>query len=88
MSLKKFFDSELHKKIILFFQENPASLDSPRGVATWVGYSRPETKKALDELAEAGILDSISATSTSGYSFTQDKKIIKKIREFTRQLEK
>lgn len=86
MNLRKFFNSELHKRIILFFQENPASLDSPRGIATWIGYSRQETKKALDELTEAGILNSISATSTSGYSFTKDKKIIKKLREFTRQI--
>lgn len=88
MNLKKFFDSELHKKIILFFLENPTSVDSPRGIATWVGYGRQETKKALDELAEAGILNSISTSSTSGYSFIQDKKLIKKIKEFTRQIKK
>ena len=82
MNLKKFFDSDLHKRIILFFRDNPASVDTPRGVSTWIGYSREETKKALDELAKAGILNSIASSSTSGYSFTQDKKIIKSINEF------
>jgi hypothetical protein len=82
MNLKKFFDSDLHKRIILFFRENPASVDTPRGIATWIGYSREETKKALDELAEAGILNSIATSSTSGYSFTQDGKIIESINSF------
>lgn len=88
MNLKRFFDSDLHKKIILFFEENPTSVDSPRGVAIWVGYSRQETKRALDELVEAGILNSISTTSTSGYSLTQDESLIKKIKAFTRRTRK
>lgn len=87
MNLKKFFDSELHRKIILFFQENPNSIDTPRGVATWVGCSRDEAKKALKELAEAGVLSSISTSSTSGYSRTQDKKIISKIEKLIKQNE-
>lgn len=85
MNLKRFFDSDLHKKIIIFFKENPTSIDSPRGIATWVGQSRRETKKALDELAEGGILNSISIPSTSGYSFTQDEKIIDKIKEYLKE---
>lgn len=63
-------------------------MDTPRGVATWVGHNREETKRALEELAEAGILNSISTSSTSGYSFTQDEKIIKKIKEFARHIKK
>lgn len=86
MNLKKFFDSELHKKIILFFYENPTSVDTPRGIATWIGHSREETKRALEELADAGILNSISTTSTSGYSFTQDPKVINKIRRLAKQV--
>ena len=79
MSLKKLLNSELHVKIVIFFKENPTSMDSPRGIATWLGCKREETKKALDELTEAGVLNSISTASTSGYSFTQDKKLIKDI---------
>lgn len=79
MSLKKILSCAVHKKIVLFFKENPTSMDSPRGIATWLGYKREETKEALDELVEAGILNSISTPAASGYSFTQDKKLIKKI---------
>jgi predicted HTH transcriptional regulator len=82
MNLKRFFDSELHKKIIRFFYENPASIDTPRGIATWVGSSREEAKKVLDELVKAGILCLTSTSSTSGYSLTQDKKIIDQLGQF------
>ena len=82
MSLKKFFDSKLHRQIIIFFRENPHSIDSPRGIATWTGLSRSRTRKALDDLVKAGILNSISTPSTSGYSFTQDVKIIDTIKEY------
>ncbi|NQT95121.1 MAG: hypothetical protein HQ572_01590 [Candidatus Omnitrophica bacterium] len=85
MSLKKFFNSEIHKKVIIFFRDNPSSIDTPRGVATWVGTSREKAKKVLDELQKEGILNAIETSSTSGYSFTQDKKIIKKIDEFTKK---
>jgi len=86
MSLKKFFKSEIHKKIILFFKENPSSIDTPRGVAAWVGTNREKAKKVLDELEQAGVLTAIETTSTSGYSFTQDKKIIKQVKDLTKDL--
>jgi len=86
MILKKFFSSELHRKVILFFKENPSSIDTPRGVATWIGASREESKRVLDELQRASILDAIETPSTSGYSFTQDKKMIKQINEFAKEL--
>jgi len=85
MNLKKFFNSQLHKQIIVFFQENPNSIDTPRGIAAWVGCSRDEAKKALEELAEAGILNSISTSSTSGYSFTNDKDVVKRIEKLIKQ---
>ena len=85
MNLKKLFNSNLHRKIIIFFQENPSSIDSPRGIATWIGYSREKTKKALEELAECGILNSISTPSTSGYSFTHNKKIANLIKRLIKE---
>jgi len=86
MSLKKFFSSQLHKQIIIFFHENPNSIDTPRGIAAWVGCSRDEAKKALEELAEARILNSISTSSTSGYSCTHDKDILKRIKKLIKQI--
>ncbi|MFH1868300.1 MAG: hypothetical protein ABH843_04950 [Candidatus Omnitrophota bacterium] len=85
MTLKRFCNSDLHKKIIIFFKDNPASVDSPRGVAAWTGLSRTKVKKALDELVQAGILSSISVSSASGYSFTQDQRIIEEIMKYLKE---
>ena len=79
MDLKKIFKSEIHLKIVRFFHENQASLDTPRGVATWIGEERPKVKTALEDLVAADILTAHRATSTTGYSYTRDAKIISKI---------
>ena len=87
MRLKKFFNSDLHRRIIIFFHENRTSIDTPRGIAAWTGYSREEAKSALSELKRAGILNSISTPSTSGYSYTQDPKIINQIEKLTKKID-
>jgi len=79
ITLKNVFKSSVHAKIIGFFHENPTSVDTPRGVAAWTGYSRNTTKKALEELAKISILNAHPVPSTTGYSYTHDKKIIKTV---------
>ena len=71
--------SDLHKKVITFFHENPAAIDTLRGVSTWVRAEEKLVKKVLSELSEVGILNSIQVSSTVGYSYTQDLQIIKMI---------
>ena len=44
--------SELHLKIVRFFHENQASIDTPRGVSTWVREERSKVSKALEELVK------------------------------------
>ena len=79
MDIDKLFDSGIKAKIISFFHENQASIDTPRGVATWIGEDRPKTKAALEDLVKANILIAHRATSTTGYSYTSDSKLISKI---------
>ena len=79
MSLKKFFKSDLYRKIIIFFHQNPSSIDTPRGVATWINYDRPKVNKALKELAKHKILNIHKSATATGYSYTRDKKIIREI---------
>lgn len=82
MDLKKLIaKSQLHKEIISFFHENPSSLDTPRGVATWVRGDVASVKKILDELAAIGILIAHKATSTTGYSYTRDPQVISKVKK-------
>ena len=47
MDNKKVFSSPIHLKIIKFFHENQSSIDTPRGVATWISEDRAKTKAAL-----------------------------------------
>lgn len=79
MNLKKFFKSDIHKKIIRFFHQNPSSIDTPRGVATWINYDRGKVSKALKELVKEEILNSHKSATATGYSYTTDKKIIDNI---------
>jgi hypothetical protein len=76
MDLAKALGSAIHLKIIVFFHENQASIDTPRGVATWIGEERSRVKKALEDLVSLKILVAHRATSTTGYSYTRDSKII------------
>ncbi len=79
MDIDKLFESEIHRKIISFFHENQASIDTPSGVATWIGEDRSKVRSALEELVVAKVLIAHRATSTTGYSYTRDNKIISKI---------
>jgi hypothetical protein len=79
MDSKKIFASGLHVKIIRFFHENQASIDTPRGVATWIGEDRAKVKNALEDLVKSKILMAHRSTSTTGYSYTRDAALISKI---------
>lgn len=85
MSVKKLINkSALHRDIASFFIENPSSLDTPRGISTWVKHDRARVEKALDELAAAGILIAHKTSSTTGYSLTGSKKITEEIKRALR----
>ena len=81
MDLAKAFKTDIHRKIIAFFHENQSSIDTPRGVATWIGEERARTKAALEDLVRLKILIAHRSTSTTGYSYTNDGKLISKIRK-------
>ena len=71
--------SGLHLKIIIFFHENQACIDTPRGISTWIREDRAMVKKALEELVRLDILIAHRATSTTGYSYTPDANLISRI---------
>ena len=79
MDTGKIFRSEIHVKIINFFHENQASIDTPRGVATWIGEDRAKVKSALEDLVASKILVAHRTSSTTGYSYTSDEKLISRI---------
>ena len=82
MSLKKYLKSDIHKKIVVFFHQNPSSVDTAKGVAGWINYEKAKVSKALRELAKENILNMHKASSTTGYSYTTNRKLIKEIEKF------
>ena len=85
MNLNNTIRSNIHLKTVRFFHENQASIDTPRGVATWIGEERTKVKKALEDLVLAKILVAHRATSTTGYSYTNDPKIILAVGKFLKR---
>jgi hypothetical protein len=79
MDKKKIFASAIHLKIIRFFHENQSSIDTPRGVATWIGEDRTKVKSALEDLVKHKILTAHRSPSTTGYGYTRDAALISKI---------
>ena len=79
MELKNLLKRKLCHKILKFFHENPTSIDTPRGVATWTNEDIIKVRGALKKLARAGLLVSHKVSSTIGYSYVRDKKKIAKI---------
>ena len=79
MTINDAVKSDVHLKIMRFFHENQASIDTPRGVSTWIGGQRPVVKQALEDLVRMKILVAHRATSTTGYSYTRDAKLISRI---------
>ncbi|MCX5686869.1 MAG: hypothetical protein NTW09_05385 [Candidatus Omnitrophica bacterium] len=85
--MDKLFKSKIHLKIIKFFHENQASIDTPRGVATWIGEDRTKVRNALEDLVKAKILVAHRAASTTGYGYTSDEKLISRIKKYLKKSE-
>jgi len=79
--ISKILRSPIKKKIILFFRENPHSVDSVRGISTWLNLKPEMVRKALEELVKEGILITHRGRTTTGYAYTQDKNILNCIEE-------
>lgn len=70
----KILKSKLYQQILRFFLENEGSVDTPRGIATWIDGSLLKVRIALEELAEMSFLKAHRTPSTIGYSCTLSKK--------------
>lgn len=82
MNLSKIFLSSVQKKIILFFHKNQSSIDTARGISTWIDSDLKDVEIALKELARIGILVVHKTSSTIGYAYTQNKRIITNIENY------
>jgi len=76
----KYLKPKISRRIIKFFIDNPSSIDTPRGIATWINANVDETEKTLKKLTKAKILVSHGAGTTSAYGFTADANIVSAIK--------
>lgn len=88
MDLNRLLKTQIYFKIINFFHENPTSIDTPRGIATWIGESKQDVKKALLKISKSKLLTAHKVSSTTGYSYTRDPKLIKKIEAILKKLKR
>lgn len=79
MDFSKILKNSVYRKIMRFFHENPASIDTGRGVATWTNQDIKTVRASLKKLASLGLLVAHKVSSTTGYSYTRDKNVVKKI---------
>lgn len=84
--MKNLFRNEVIKKILLFFDENPHSIDTAKGISVWIGCDVEKVQKSLNKLVEKGIVVNHKAVSTNAYSYTTEKNIIKKVEKYIKSL--
>lgn len=80
MKLDDYLQSKINQKIIKFFLENPTSVDTSRGIATWINENIAKTEKALKELAKANVLIPHGTDTTSAYGYTTNTRMISRIK--------
>ena len=81
-NVKHLFKNEVTKKIMLFFNENPHSIDTAKGISVWIGCDLESVQKALGKLVKEGVLINHKTTTTNAYSYTNQKDIIKAIEKY------
>ena len=82
MGFSDSFKSPLRTKIMEFYSENPSCIETSRGIAAWLAVERRRAKKALEELTEYRILLAHRTSFATGYSYTQNKSIIKAVDKY------
>ncbi len=71
--------TKIHRKILTFFVENQGSIDTPRGVSTWVNEGLGPVRAALEDLVKDGFLKAHRTSSTVAYSSALDDKGSKRL---------
>ncbi|MFC1590728.1 hypothetical protein ACFL42_04475 [Candidatus Omnitrophota bacterium] len=79
MKINDALNTPVYRKIIKFFHENQASVDTSRGISAWIREDRSAVKKALEGLVRLEVVEAHRSTSMTGYSYTTDPKLIRKI---------
>ena len=87
MEFKKYLRPKINRKIIKFFFENPSSIDTARGIATWINEDKDKAEKALKELVKSKIIVPHGSGPTSAYGCTTDAHILAQAKLGLKRLE-
>ncbi|MBU0633819.1 MAG: hypothetical protein KKA52_02020 [Candidatus Omnitrophica bacterium] len=85
MDLEKILSSNSNFRVIRFFYENPQCLDTYKNISVWTGLKLDAVKKALKNLCRHNIVVEHKNSSVPGYSFTNDTRIVAKIKSWFKQ---
>ena len=77
--------SGIHRKVMQFFLDNEGSIDTPRGISTWINENIKVVRTALEELVLSGLLKAHRTSSTVGYSCPFSKKKLVKLLAKTKE---
>jgi predicted transcriptional regulator len=84
--MKNLFRDEVTGKILLFFNENPHSIDTAKGISVWIGCDINKIQRSLAKLTKMGIVVNHKSMSTNAYSYTTEKDIIKKVEKHIKSM--
>jgi hypothetical protein len=63
-------------ELILFFKDNPGTIDSAAGIAARLGRSLPLTLAALRELVRAGIICELPREGCTAYAYASSMRLL------------
>ena len=87
IKIKQLFKDGTIRKILFFFNENPHSIDTAKGISIWVGCDIDAVRRALRRLVEEGIVVNHRTTFTDAYSYTTRRDISKKIETYIKRVD-
>jgi len=75
-------DSVVTLDLVVFFHQNPDSVDSLAGIALWTGHDPKRVEQEVPKLVGAGILERDGEGEEAVYLYTRDSRIRGVIEEF------
>ncbi|HIE52012.1 MAG TPA: hypothetical protein EYP85_09655 [Armatimonadetes bacterium] len=80
--LDKILDSLIKLDLLVFFYQNPDTIDSASGIATWVGHEEEQVVKELAELAAARLIERHQVRGETVYTRSNDPDIRRMVDDF------
>lgn len=74
-------DSKVKLHLLLFFYNNPFTVDDLEGISIWVGMHKEEIAAAMEELCRMGLLVSHGLQNHPYYGFTENPELVEVIRD-------